>query len=409
MKDTELYQQILGLVSPWSVQSVKLDVASQEIAVHVDHPRGTLFKCPKCDKHLSCYDHGEERRWRHLDSCQFKTILVARIPRVECAEHGVQSVNVPWAEPKSRFTLMFERFAIDVLMAVQNVKGAMGLLRLKWDATWHIIEKAVQRGKARKQESLLPKIGIDEKAFAKGQNYISLLYNLETSTVEAISDGNDAQAGVECFSSLSQKQIDSVEAIAMDMSPAYVKAAKQCIPLAESKIVHDRFHVMQMATKAVDKVRREEHKRLSQDGDNRLAKSKYLWLRSAENNTEDQEARFLKVYDLSLETSKAWALKETLRELWAATDTKSAMRFFNNWYRRAIHTKLESIKTLARSLKERIKNIVSYCKHPITNAVAEGLNSKIMAIKRRVGGYRNRENFKLAIFFYCGGLDLYPR
>lgn len=409
MQDKELYQQILGLVSPWKVASVNLDIAAKEITVQVDHPRGTLFACPECSDKLPCYDHGEERRWRHLDSCQFKTILVARVPRVQCSKHGVKSVQVPWADPHSRFTILFERLAIDVLLAVQNVKGAMGLLGLKWDATWHIIERAVQRGKARKQPSLLPKIGIDEKAFAKGQSYVSMIYDLENSTVEAISDGNDTEAGIACFSQLSDEQIQSVEAIAMDMSPAFVKAAKQIIPLAENKIVHDRFHVMQLANKAVDKVRRREHKALLQEGDDRLAKSKYLWLRSPENNDEKQEARFIEIYDQTLETSKAWTLKETLRGLWSEPDTASASRYFTNWYRRAIRTKLEPIKTLARSLKERIKNIVSYCTHRITNAVAEGMNSKIMSIKRRAGGYRNRENFKLAIFFYCGGLDLYPR
>jgi len=167
MQDTELYQQILGLTSPWRVQTVQLDVSAQEIVVQVEHPRGTLFPCPECSRELPCYDHGEERRWRHLDSCQFKTILVAKVPRVQCSEHGVKTVSVPWAEPHSRFTILFERLAIDVLMAVQNVKGAMGLPRLKWDATWHIIERAVARGKARKQPSPLPRIGIDEKAFAK--------------------------------------------------------------------------------------------------------------------------------------------------------------------------------------------------------------------------------------------------
>src|SRR5690606_12467309 len=121
-------------------------------------------------------------------------------------------------------------------------------------------------------------IGIDEKAFAKGQNYITLLYDLDRSTVEAIADGNNTESGIACFSQLSEEQITSVEAVAMDMSPAFVKAAKQMIPLAEEKIVHDRFHVMQLAIKAVDQVRRGEHRKLQKEDDNRLAKTKYLWL-----------------------------------------------------------------------------------------------------------------------------------
>lgn len=409
MQDKELYQHLLGLESPWSVDEVKLDTENQQIIVQVVHPEGTKFCCPECGESLACYDHAPERTWRHLDSCQFQTILHAKIPRVNCPQHGVRQANVPWAEKGSRFTILFERFAIDLLRATQTVTGAMNILGTKWEQTWNILQRAVQRGQDRKEAQPLPRIGIDEKAFAKGQSYITLLYDLDNSTVEAISDGNDTESGNACFSQLSSAQIQSVEAVAMDMSAAYVKATKQSIALAEGKIVHDRFHVMQLATKAVDKVRRGEHRQLMQDDDHRLAKTKYIWLTSQENLTEKQSARLEEAFTLQLETGKAWAYKEMLRDLWNHDDAASATTYFKDWYRRVIHTKLEPMKKLARTIKERIENVVSYCTHGITNAVAEGMNSKIMSIKRRVGGYRNRENFKTAIFFYCGGLDLYPR
>lgn len=409
MHDTELYRHILGLDTPWSVSRVELDLEQGEVRVYVDHPRGTKFCCPDCQQELPCYDHAEERRWRHLDSCQFKTILVARPPRVQCPEHGVKTASVPWAEKSSRFTILFERFAIDLLLATQTVKGAMGILRTSWDETWYFVQRGVRRGQERKQAEPLPRIGIDEKAFAKGQDYITVLYDLDHSTVEAISDGRDTASGIACFSQLSAAQIGSVEAIAMDMSPAYVKAAKQTLPLAEEKIVHDRFHVMQLATQAVDKVRRGEHRNLLLDDDHRLARTKYLWLTSQENLTEKQQSLLEEVFTLQLDTGKAWAYKEMLRDLWDHEDATSARAYFQEWYRRVIHTKLEPMKKVARTIKERLQNVVSYCTHGITNAVAEGLNSKIMSIKRRVGGFRNRENFKTAIFFYCGGLDLYPR
>jgi hypothetical protein len=104
MQDKDLYQHILGLTSPWTVRDVKLDMENQEIQVQVDHPSGTRFCCPECQQDLPCYDHGEERQRRHLDSCQFKTILVARVPRVDCPKRGVRSVSVPWAEPHMHWT-----------------------------------------------------------------------------------------------------------------------------------------------------------------------------------------------------------------------------------------------------------------------------------------------------------------
>ena len=409
MEDTELYQHILGLKTPWSVRTVKLDVATEQIDVHVEHPARTKFCCPECDQSLACYDHAPERQWRHLDSCQFKTILHASVPRVKCPEHGVKQAKVPWAEKSSRFTLMFERFAIDVLLATQTVTGAMGILRISWDQTWHILTRAVKRGQSRKVEKLMPRLGIDEKAFKKGQSYMTMLFDLENSTVEAISEGNNTDSGIACYSQLSNDQIQAVEAVAMDMSAAYVKATKASIPLAEEKIVHDIFHVMKLANEAVDKVRRGEHRERSKAGDNRLAKTKYIWLTGQENLSEKQATKLDDVFTLQLETGKAWAYKETLRDLWAHDTAAEATKFFKDWYRRVIHTKLNPMKQVARTIKERLANVVSYCTHRITNAVAEGINSKIMSIKRRVGGYRNPENFKTAIYFYCGGLDLHPQ
>ena len=409
MQDKELYQQILGLSSPWIVADVQLDDEAQEIRVRVEHPRGAKFQCSECDCECAIHDHASERRWRHLDSCQFKTLLIATPPRIKCPTHGVKNAALPWAEKGSRFTMMFERFAIDVLMAAQTVKGAMGILRASWDETCHILQKAVARGQARKTDKVMPRLGIDEKAFRKGQNYVTMIYDLDNSTVEAISDGNNTESGNQCFAQLSKDQLDGVKAIAMDMSAAFVKSAKANIPLAEHKIVHDRFHVMKLATEAVDKVRRGEHRKLSAEGDTRLSRSRYLWLTGQENLTDAQRDRFEAIYSQELETGKAWAYKEMLRDLWAHDTAASATAFFKNWYKRVIHTKLTPMKKVAKTIQERLANVVSYCTHRITNAVAEGMNSKIMSIKRRVGGYRNRENFKTAIYFYCGGLDLYPR
>lgn len=409
MQEREFYQQILGLSSPWKVVDVTLNMPEQRVDVYVEHPEGTKFCCPECDKELGCFDHAQPRKWRHLDTMQLQTHLHAAIPRVKCPEHGVKNVEVPWAQKNCRFTLLFERFAIDVLLRTQNVKGARELLKTGWEQTWNIVRRAVERGRSRKTAQALPYVGIDEKSFAKGHSYLTLLYDLEKSTVEAISEGRDTRAANDCFSQLSQAQIESVEAVAMDMSSAFVRSAHENLPMAETKIVHDRFHVMKLATEAVDKIRRAEHRELLGRQDDRLKQTKYLWLTSQENLNEKQQKKFDEVFAQKLKTSHAWYYKELLRELWSQSSVKDATSFFQRWYRSVIHTKLTPMKQVAKAIKSRLKNVVSYCDHPITNAVAEGINSKVQSIKRRVGGFRNQENYKTAIYFYCGGLDLYPR
>ena len=143
MHDTALYQYLLGLQSPWTVSRVNLDINGQRVDVWAEHPEDAAWACPHCTTTLPLYDHAEERTWRHLDSCQFQTHLHARIPRVECGEHGVVQVLVPWAAPRSRFTLLFERLAIDVLSQC-DVTGATKILRISWDEGWGIMERAVK-------------------------------------------------------------------------------------------------------------------------------------------------------------------------------------------------------------------------------------------------------------------------
>ena len=116
MKDTNLYQQILGDTSPWHVAAVRLDAAAQTVEIEMALNGDALWGCPECGRKMR--SHGtEKRKWRHLDSCQFKTFLVADVPRVNCPDHGTRTVKVPWSEPRGRFTALFERFAIDVMPA----------------------------------------------------------------------------------------------------------------------------------------------------------------------------------------------------------------------------------------------------------------------------------------------------
>ena len=306
MQEREFYEQILGLESPF-VSSVKLDMQGQQVDVYVEHSEGIKFCCPECSQLLSCYDHASTRTWRHLDTMQFETLLHAAVPRVSCLEHGVKQAKVPWAEPRSRFSLLFERLAIDVLLSTQGIKSAQAILRTGWEQTWSILVRAVRRGQLRKTPLAIRHLGIDEKSFSKWHIYLTLRYRLERSWVEAGSDGYDTTAANACFSKLSPSQIESVEAIALDMNAAYVRSAKENIPLAEEKIVHDRFHVMKLAADAVDRVLRQENRKLKKDDDPRLTGAKFPWIKSQENLTDKQRVIFDEVFSCQLATAEAWA------------------------------------------------------------------------------------------------------
>lgn len=407
MESVELYKQLLGLSTPWTVERVELDMARQHVEVHVGHPAGQRFCCPECGAELGVYDHLEERVWRHLDSCQFLTYLHARPPRVSCPKHGVHQVTLPWAQAGSRFTNLFEALAIDVLLAA-NLKQASQILRITWDEAWHLMERAVLRGKAAKPDTVPRQIGVDEKAIAKGHHYMTLVCDLQGATVEYIAEERKEQSLEGYFTGLTPTQREQIEAISLDMWPAYINACHNTIPEAADKMVFDRFHIMQHVMEALDKTRRDEHKKLSHTGTSPLTRSKYLWLTNPENMTDKALERLQELRGAQLKTGRAWALKEALQHLWDYSSPAWAMKYWKRWYFWATHSRLPPMIKAAKLIESHLQNVMTYFKHRITNAVAEGLNSKIATIQKRACGYRNRDHFKIAIFFHCGGLDLYP-
>ena len=411
MRDIELYQQILGLKSPWKVERVELSIADKRVDIHLTHKSEANWSCPTCGKTMPLYDHSAERSWRHLDTCQVQTLLHASVPRVECTEHGVGQVSVPWALPHGRFTAMFEALIIDVLHETGTVTGAVNLLGITWDEGWGVMDRAVKRGQKRKVAKVIEYMGVDEKAFRKGQSYVTVVCDIETATVEHVADDRKAESLGAYLGGLTHKQLWGIKAIAMDMWDPYYKAVCGHVPLAEHRIVFDRFHITKHMGDAVDKVRRQEHQEFKAAGGKNAEKLKgarHLFLYAEENVPEEKRSRLRELLRGNLRSGRAWAWKESLRDLWSYSTEGWARRFFGDWYAGAIRSRLEPVKKVARMLKSRLDNIVSYCRYPITNGVAEGLNSKIMTIKRKACGFANREHFKMAIYFHCGGLSLYP-
>lgn len=407
MRDTELYRHLLGLLEPWTVDRVELNIPDRRVDVWATHPAGLAWPCPDCDYTGPIRDHAAERTWRHLDSCQFQTFLHARIPRVACPTHKIRQVRVPWAEPESRFTRLFERLAIDVLLEC-DVSGAAKILGLTWDEAWGIEARAVRRGQARKGPRIVAQLGVDEKAAAKGHTDLTLVCDLEQATVEYIGEER-TQASLEAYyAGLSDTQRAGIEAVAMDMWEPYIQATLTHVPGAEEKIVFDRFHIMGHMGKAVDTVRKHEHRARKAEGDETLTGTKYLWLSAQENLPEKHRERFAILKDLNLKVGRAWAIKESLRELWEHATPQQAEAFWTRWFWWATHARLAPVREVAWLIKRHWTNIVTYFQHRITNAVSEGLNSKIQTIKKMAYGFRNKDHFKTAIYFHCGGLTLYP-
>ena len=178
--------------------------------------------------------------------------------------------------------------------------------------------------------------------------------------------------------------------------------------LKRAEIVFDKFHIAKHLGEAVDRVRRREHKVLKAEGDERLTGTKYDWLRNPASMDQKQRREFAELRRSELKTARAWALRETAMGLYDYVYEKPARKHFQWWYSWAVRSRLQPIKEVARMLKRRFENIITYLRHRITNAASESLNAKIQWVKYTARGFRNKQNFIHAIYFHCGGLDLAP-
>ncbi|HEY2932624.1 MAG TPA: ISL3 family transposase [Acidobacteriota bacterium] len=407
--DNELqkhYRLLLGIELPWQVKNVKLELAAKSVAIELLWSPGEKARCPACGQLHSVYDLAPERTWRHLDTMQFQTLIRARTPRVECPTDGVKTISVPWAEPGGRFSRLLERFAIEVLLCARSVTQAASVMGLSWDQVDHILRRAVQRGLSRRELEALTHVGIDEKSFGAGQSYISLLTDLDGRRVLEVVEGRTQAAAQTLWDTLSVEQRAQIEAVAVDMWEPFMNASKTKAPQAQ--LVHDKFHVSGHLNEAVDQVRRAEHKELMAAGDETLKGSRPLWLYNPMNFTDEQAASFAELRESGLKVGRAWAAKELFSKLWNYRYEGAARRFFREWYGWVSRSQLQPLIKVAKMLKGHLENILTYLRHPITNAVTEGLNSKIQMIKSNARGFRSFDNYRIRILFFCGKLDLYP-
>ena len=238
MKDTQLYQQLLGLTEEWEIFNVEIDFEKLEVNIFIETKDKKNGKCPECTKVCSIYDVRDERNWRHLDTMQFKTILHCKIPRINCKEHGIKTVRTDWAEKHSRHTMLFEKWAIQVLLGCKQ-------------------ERAVKRGLCKRKELNTEFLGVDEKSFLKGHKYVTVVYDIKNSSVIDVAKDRKEASLDEILSKLSSSDKHKIKAVTADMWKPFATSIKKNLP--NTKIVHDKFHIEKYASIAVDTVRKQEN------------------------------------------------------------------------------------------------------------------------------------------------------
>ena len=400
MRDIDLFQLALGLVPPWMVADAKFDADKKRLDIEIDFKTGGRFACPECGK-ADCPVHDTVKKtWRHLNFFQHQAFLHARVPRIDCPDHGVRLVAVPWARPGSGFTLLFEAF-IMTLVKGMPVAAAARLVGEHDTRLWRVIQHYVEDAVARMDLADLRRVAIDETAAKRGHNYISLFVDIDSRKVVYATEGKDADTVARFADHVDDHNSDAsrIKEVCIDMSAAYVKGVEY--NLTEAEITFDKFHAVKLVNDAVDQVRRAESRERPE-----LKHSRYLWLKNERHLSVEQLTTLAELTRMHLKTARAYRLRLAFQEMYDAPSLDWGELIFDRWYGWAIRSRLEPMKKAARTLKQHRDGVLRWFDSKIANGLIEAINSLVQAAKAKARGYRSLRNLIAITYLISGKIDL---
>jgi transposase len=365
-----------------------------------------LDRCGVCRRRCPGFDLGEgRRRWRALDLGTTLAYVEADAPRVRCREHGVVVCAVPWARHGARFTRSFEDQA--AWLAVQCSRKAVAeLLRIAWRTVGAICERvAVEAAGQRDLLAGLSWIGIDEISHRKGQRYLTVVVCHHTGRLVWAQAGRDRRTVEAFLDALGPERCQQLELVSADMA-AWISAplAERC-PGAVRCV--DPFHVVQLATDALDEIRREVWNEARKAGQTAVARelkgARFALWKNPENLTRRQRARLSSVQQTNQRLYRAYLLKEQLREIYRVP-AKHAAALLDAWLAWARRSRLEPFVKLARTITDQRPGIEAAIENGLSNARVEAINTQIRLITRRAFGFHTPQALIALAMLTLGGL-----
>ncbi|WP_231363736.1 ISL3 family transposase [Verrucomicrobium sp. 3C] len=392
---TSFFGMALQLGSEWKVTRSELSAVDHTLKIWIDFREGHRFPCPECGRSSPAHDT-VEKRWRHRNFWQYKTELVARVPRVDCPEHGVRLAEVPWAKPGSGFTLMMEAVIL-ILSQEMPVSQVAEMLKEQDSRLWRILEHSVEKAYRKDDGSGVKRILVDETSSKRGHRYVTAVSDTDSRKLLFLVEGKGKET-LEAFAREMREHgadPEQIERICMDMSPSYISGAKEHFPRAQ--IVFDRFQLMQMAGEAVDQVRKE----FMRQG---LLPKGSLWALRGNEWTRSREQKSLRASLCAAypRLGRAIGLREALQEILAQEDPQE-LRWWLQW---ADRSRLAPFRKLSKTIKEHMDGVLAFLQSRVTNRLIEAINGLIQLAKRMARGFRSFRRLRIAAFLKAGKLRL---
>lgn len=378
----------------YTYQTTRYEAGSM---VFVVQPKKKIICCPNCGRLDVIFRGTKTRQFRTLPIGKKRVFMETDVQRVECVVCDiVRQSPLNFADPKVTYTRQLEWYILDLLgsMTIQDVALH---LQMSWDSIKEILKRDLRKRFSRPKLRHMKRLAIDEIAIFKGHRYLTVVMDLDSGCVVFVGDGKGADA-LDPFWIRLARSGAKIEAIAIDMSPAYIEAVTTNLP--DAAIVFDHFHVVKMFNEKLSVLRRDIFRELADDAQKAVLKgTRWLLLKNPENLEQDrnEKERLDAALSINRPLSIAYYLKEDLRQIWSQKNETKAGECIDAWIGKANASEIPILKKFAKTLENHRYGILAYYRHPISTGPLEGMNNKIKTMKRQAYGFRDTEFFKLRI------------
>ena len=379
---------------------------SEAIEIEIHPRKNSKPLCSQCHKSAPLYDKLKHRLFEHIPIWGFKVFFKYQMRRVECEDCGVTVEEVPWAEGKRELTKTYMHYLASWAKSLSWKEVAVKF-QTSWEKVFHSVEYIINWGLNNRTLTDIHAIGVDEVLWHKGHKYLTLVYQIDSGAVRLLWIGKDRTEKIlnKFFDFLGEEKNRQLNFVCSDMWKPYLNVIKE----RANQAIHilDRFHIVKMLNKAIDKVRAEEYKKMEVDGHEPiLKKSRWCLLKRKENLTEKQEIKLNDLLKYNLRSVRAYLLKEDFHGFWTYVSPAWAGKFLDRWCTRVMRSQIDPMKKVAKTLKGHRELILNWfkAKKAFSSGIVEGLNNKIKVTMRKSYGFRTLKCTEIALYHALGKL-----
>ena len=380
------------------------------VEVTVVPRRNSQAICSCCGERAPLYDRLEGRRFEFIPLWGYRVFLLYVMRRVQCAQCGVKVEQVPWASGKRELTDTYQQFLAHWAKKLSWKEVAISF-RTSWEKVFQAVETVVQWGLEHRDLSGITALGVDEIAWRKGHNYLTMVYQIDAGNTRLLWVGKErtVKTLLRFFRFFGKERSQALQYVCSDMWKPYLKVIQK--KAGQAVHILDRYHIVAKLNEAIDKVRAAEHRQMQTDGYEPLLKNaRWCLLKRPENLTEKQEAKLKDLLQYNLKSVRAYLLKEDFTGFWDYVSPAWAEQFLDRWCTRVMRSRIEPMKKVAKTIRRHKPLILNWfkAKKAFSSGIVEGLNNKAKVTTRNAYGFRTYRGAEIALYHALGNLPTPP-